>query len=572
MIRFSKVKWKNFLSTGAQFTEVKLDKATTTLIVGENGAGKSTILDAICFCLFNKPFRSINKPQLMNSINGKNLQVELEFSIGSKEYRIVRGIKPGIFEIYVNGTLLNQDAASKDYQKYLEDAILKLNYKSFTQIVILGSASFTPFMQLPLGHRREIIEDILDIQIFTVMNSVLKDKNIEIKSKITDIDTKIEIGKNKVKLQQQYIATLEHDKQRKVDDVQKRILESNQEVSQLTSLVDAERGTKGNLESSIQDSPEKRNRYTEMGTLLRKLTERIKVQESSIQFYHEHDLCPTCSQDLVPDLKHSAITLHTHKLEEVQTAIQTLTEQLNDTETRLNEIAEIETKISEHQGNIIQLNSRIIASQSYIQKLQDELAGDTGDTTNLEDEKRKLKILAKEVVSHADDKTKLNEDKHYLDIASILLKDTGIKTKIIRQYLPVINKLVNKYLQAMDFFCHFELDETFSESIKSRHRDEFSYASFSEGEKQRIDLALLFTWRTIAKMKNCASTNLLLLDEVFDSSLDANGTDYVMNLINTLGEETNVFVISHKGDLLFDKFRSVIKFEKYQNFSRIQGL
>ena len=572
MIRFSKVKWKNFLSTGAHGTEVKLDKATTTLIVGENGAGKSTILDAICFCLFNKPFRSINKPQLMNSINGKNLLVELEFSIGPKNYKIIRGIKPGIFEIYVNDVLLNQDAASKDYQKYLEDGILKLNYKSFTQIVILGSASFTPFMQLPLGHRREIIEDILDIQIFTVMNSVLKDKNIEIKTKITDIDTKIEIGKNKVKLQQQYIGTLENDKQRKVDDVQKRILESNQEVSQLTSLVDAERGTKGNLESSIQDSSEKRNRYTEMGALLRKLTERIKAQESSIQFYHEHDLCPTCSQDLVPDLKHSAIALHTHKLEEVQTAIQTLTEQLNDTETRLNEIAEIETKISEHQGNIIQFNSRIIAAQSYIQKLQDELARDTGDTTNLEDEKRTLKSLAKEVVSHAEDKTKLNEDKHYLDIASVLLKDTGIKTKIIRQYLPVINKLVNKYLQAMDFFCHFELDETFNELIKSRHRDEFSYASFSEGEKQRIDLALLFTWRTIAKMKNCASTNLLLLDEVFDSSLDANGTDYVMNLINTLGEETNVFVISHKGDLLFDKFRSVIKFEKYQNFSRIQGL
>lgn len=572
MIRFSKVKWKNFLSTGAQGTEVKLDKATTTLIVGENGAGKSTILDAICFCLFNKPFRSINKPQLMNSINGKNLLVELEFSIGPKNYKIVRGIKPGIFEIYVNDVLLNQDAASKDYQKYLEDGILKLNYKSFTQIVILGSASFTPFMQLPLGHRREIIEDILDIQIFTVMNSVLKDKATEIKSKITDVDTQIELGKTKVKMQQQYVATLENDKQRKVDDVQKRILESNQEVSQLTSLVDAERGTKGNLESSIQDSSEKRNRYTEMGTLLRKLTERIKVQESSIQFYHEHDLCPTCSQDLVPDLKHSAIALHTHKLEEVQTAIQTLTEQLNDTETRLNEIAEIETKISEHQGNIIQFNSRIIAAQSYIQKLQDELARDTTDTTNLEDEKKKLKVLAKEVVAHADDKTKLNEDKHYLDIASVLLKDTGIKTKIIRQYLPVINKLVNKYLQAMDFFCHFELDETFNESIKSRHRDEFSYASFSEGEKQRIDLALLFTWRTIAKMKNCASTNLLLLDEVFDSSLDANGTDYVMNLINTLGEETNVFVISHKGDLLFDKFRSFIKFEKYQNFSRIQGI
>ena len=569
MIRFKTVRWKNFLSTGGQFTEVKLDKTSTTLIVGENGAGKSTILDAICFCLFNKPFRSINKPQLMNSINGKNLQVEIEFDIGQKEYKIVRGIKPGIFEIHCQGVLLNQDAASKDYQKYLEDNILKLNYKSFTQIVILGSDSFTPFMQLPLGHRREIIEDILDIQIFTVMNSVLKDKVNEIKTKISEIDSAIELGKSKVKIQQQYIGTLEQDKRKKLDDVQKRISETSAEISQLNARVSNEKQEEANLKSSISDATEKRNKRTEMGELLRKLSERIKTQESSIQFYHEHDVCPTCSQGLDTDLKHSAISLHTHKLEEVETAVQTLTEQLQDIETRLDTIAEIEKKISEHTSTIIELNTKIIANQSYIQKLQNEMANQNNDTANIEDEKGKLKLLAKEVVTAAGEKSKLSEDKHYLDIASILLKDTGIKTKIIRQYLPVINKLVNKYLVAMDFFCHFELDETFNETIKSRHRDEFSYASFSEGEKQRIDLALLFTWRTIAKMKNCASTNLLLLDEVFDSSLDANGTDYVMNLINTLGEETNVFVISHKGDLLFDKFRSIIKFEKHQNFSRI---
>ena len=569
MIKFKTVRWKNFLSTGGQFTEVRLDRSTTTLVVGENGAGKSTILDAICFCLFNKPFRSINKPQLMNSINGKNLQVEIEFSIGPKDYKVVRGMKPGIFEIYADGNLLNQDAASKDYQKYLEDGILKLNYKSFTQIVILGSASFTPFMQLPLGHRREIIEDILDIQIFTVMNSVLKDKLTDIKTKITELDTQIEIGKNKVKLQQQYIATLENDKQRKVDDVQKRILETTEEITQLTALVDAEKELENNCKSSISDAKEKRTKRTEMGSLLRKLSERVKTQEAQIQFYHDHDFCPTCNQGLDDGIKGEAIETHTHKIEEVTTAIQTLTEQLNDIEERLTEIDSIEEKISEHQSNIISFNSSIIANQNYVQKLQDELATSNTDTSNLEDEKKKLKVMAKDVVAFADNKTKINEDKHYYDIAGILLKDTGIKTKIIRQYLPVINKLVNKYLQAMDFFCLFELDETFNESIKSRHRDEFSYASFSEGEKQRIDLALLFTWRTIAKMKNCASTNLLLLDEVFDSSLDANGTDYVMNLINTLGDETNVFVISHKGDLLFDKFRSAIKFEKHQNFSRI---
>jgi len=569
MIKFKKIRWKNFLSTGGQFTEVDFTKSSSTLIVGENGAGKSTILDAICFVLFNKPFRNINKPQLMNTINGKLLVVEVEFSIGNKDYRIVRGMKPGIFEIYCNDVLLNQDAASRDYQKYLEESILKLNYKSFTQIVILGSASFTPFMQLSLGNRREIIEDILDIQIFTVMNAVLKDKTTDIKARITEIENDITLGKNKVKLHQQYIATLESDKQKKVEDVQKRILESNAEISQLNAGMLVEQEKETSCKSSISDADEKRNKRTEMGALLRKLSERITNQETSIQFYHDHDVCPTCSQDLDEHLKGSAIELHTHKREEVQSAIEALTLQLEGIETRLNEIDAIEKKISEYTSNIIRYQSKIIASQTYIQKLQADLAVNNNDTANIEDETRKLKNLAKEVVALAGEKSKLSEDKHYLDIASVLLKDTGIKTKIIRQYLPAINKLVNKYLVAMDFFVHFELDESFNEVIKSRHRDEFSYASFSEGEKQRIDLALLFTWRTIAKMKNSASTNLLLLDEVFDSSLDTNGTDYVMNLLNTIGEETNVFVISHKGDQLLDKFKSVIKFRKYQNFSRI---
>lgn len=571
MIKFKTIKWKNFLSTGAQFTEIALDKSITTLIVGENGAGKSTILDALCFVLFNKPFRNINKPQLMNSINGKQLVVECEFSIGPKNYKIVRGMKPGVFEIYVNNVLLNQDAAAKDYQRYLEDNILKLNYKSFTQIVILGSASFTPFMQLPLGHRREIIEDILDIQIFTTMNALLKDKALELKNKIMNAESEIEVGKSKVKIQQQYIATLEQDKQKRVDDVQKRILETSAEVSQLTASVNAEKDAENLLKSSISDAKEKRTKRAEMGTLLRKLSERIKSQEAHIQFYHDNDTCPTCSQHLDESVKDTAVKTHTCKIEEVNAAIQTLTDQLEAIEQRLEEIDSIEEKISEHQSLVIEYNTRIIASQNYIQKLQADLATTNTNTADLIEEKTKLKLLAKEVVGLADAKAKLSEEKQYQEIASILLKDTGIKTKIIKQYLPVINKLVNKYLVAMDFFCHFELDETFNETIKSRHRDDFSYASFSEGEKQRIDLALVFTWRTIAKMKNCASTNLLLLDEVFDSSLDVNGMDYVMNLINTLGDETNVFVISHKGDQLFDKFRSVIKFEKVQNFSRIQG-
>lgn len=568
MIKFKIIRWKNFLSTGAQFTEVFLDRSPTTLIVGENGAGKSTVLDAMCFTLFGKPFRAINKPQLVNSINEKNLVAEVEFSIGTKEYKIVRGAKPNIFEIYLNDVMLNQDAAARDYQKYLEEQVLKLNYKSFTQIVILGSASFTPFMQLPTAHRREVIEDLLDINIFTTMNTVLKDKAGEVKSKIVEADNKIDLGKSKVKLQQDYIKTLEEDKQKKVEDVQKRILEANAEISQLSSSVKAEREQEDSHKSSISDASEKRNARQEMGSLLRKLSERIKTQEKSIEFYNDHDVCPTCSQDLDSAFKDTAKKSHTHKIEEIEGAVQTLSDQLQAVGNRLEEIDAIEEKISQHKSNIITLNTKIIANQQYIQKLNAELDSESTERGNIDEEKAALKSIAKEVMEYAGQKNTLVEERHYLEIAGLLLKDTGIKTTIIKQYLPIINKLVNKYLQAMDFFVTFELDEAFNEKIKSRHRDEFSYASFSEGEKAKIDLALLFTWRTIAKMKNSTSTNLLMLDEVFDGSLDINGTDFVMTILNTLGDDSNVFIISHK-DALFDKFRAVIKFEKYQDFSRI---
>ena len=572
MIKFKTIRWKNFLSTGAQFTEVGLDKSTTTLVVGENGAGKSTILDALCFVLFNKPFRSINKPQLLNTINAKNLLVELEFNIGPKEYKIVRGIKPGIFEIHVQNVLLNQDAAAKDYQKYLEDTILKLNYKSFTQIVILGSASFTPFMQLPLGHRREIIEDILDIQIFTVMNSVLKNKQTEIKNSILDIDSKVEFGKSKVKLQQDYIKNLEDDIQKRAKDTTVLIETANTAITGFTTEINTLKSQVDGLKLTILDDDETKKKEKQILKVLDKLKEKSKKVNSDITFYLNHDDCPTCNQNLSEDFKDKTITEHKHKSSEVADAIHDLENQIKDVDLRLEQIDIVKTKIAELNESIINFSSSLIAEQNYIKKLAKEIQDGATNTTNIDEEKTKLKALAKDVILLSEEKGKQTEEKHYFEIAGILLKDTGIKTKIIRQYLPIINKLVNKYLVAMDFFCHFELDETFNETIKSRHRDEFSYASFSEGEKQRIDLALLFTWRTIAKMKNCASTNLLLLDEVFDSSLDANGTDYVMNLINTLGDETNVFVISHKGDLLFDKFRSVIKFEKHQNFSIIQGI
>ena len=569
MIKFQKISWKNFLSTGNQPTEILLNRSTSTLIVGENGAGKSTILDAICFALFNKAFRNISKPQLLNSINQKQLIVELEFSIGRKEYRIVRGHKPAVFEIYLDGNFLNQEADSRDYQKFLEESILKLNYKSFTQIVILGSASFTPFMQLPPSHRREIIEDLLDIRIFTSMNQILKDRQSQLKDAIRQIDSEIEVHKERVRIQDEYIKTLEVDRQNRSREIQDSIDVTAAEIKTAVHQVINIESVVHKLRSQIADEDTQIDKARKLADLQRKMTEKIGKAQTEIAFYHDNDNCPTCQQGLPHELKTDAIAAQNAKMTEIQEALTALSNNITAVQQRLDVIHGISNQISTHNQDIIAHNNGIIAGQKYIQKLQTELATHTETTENIDEEKGKLRGLAREVVIKTQEKTALNEEKYYQEIASSLLKDTGIKTKVIRQYLPAINKLVNKYLHAMDFFVSFELDEAFNETIKSRHRDDFSYASFSEGEKQRIDLALLFTWRTIAKMKNSAATNLLLLDEVFDSSLDNNGTEYLMNVLNTLGEDTNVFVISHKGDQLFDKFRSVVKFEKYQNFSRI---
>lgn len=569
MIVFKTIRYKNFLSTGNAFTEINFDKAKTTLIVGENGSGKSTILDALCFGLFGKAFRNVNKPQLVSSINLKNCRVEVEFSIGRREYKVVRGIKPTVFEIYQDNDLLNQDAASKDYQKELEEKILKLNYKSFTQIVILGSASFTPFMQLPQGHRREIIEDILDIQIFSTMNTILKTRIASIKSEITLLENQITLGKQSVKLQKEYIAKLEKDIEKKLVDNQNEIDRAQRDLANTSVLVTELHTECNTLKDTVKDEKSLVERRVELNTLMKTLSDRIKRANESIVFYEEHDNCPTCSQTISGDLKNVAIEKHTHKIEEIESAIGQLSEKIIALEEKIDEITEIKQKISDLQITIIEHNSDIISKQALIKKLTDDSDKDAIDSQELEKAREELKELARGVLEVVENKSALSQDFYYMEAAATLLKDTGIKTKIIKQYIPVINKLVNKYLTAMDFFVSFELDEAFNESIKSRHRDDFTYASFSEGEKQRIDLALLFTWRAIAKMKNSVSTNLLLLDEVFDSSLDANGTDYVMNLLDTLDDDTHVFVISHKGDQLFDKFKNVLRVEKYQNFSRV---
>ena len=569
MINFNTIRWKNMLSTGNQFTEIKLDRSPSTLIVGENGGGKSTMLDALCFALFNKPFRNINKPQLINSINKKNLLVEIEFQTGRKSYKIVRGIKPNVFEIYADGELINQDAAARDYQKYLEESILKMNYKSFTQIVILGSASFTPFMQLPAFTRREIIEDILDIQIFTTMNSVLKDKLVEIKDKLQLADSRLEILKQKATLQKEYVDTLESNKEKRSDEIQSRIEEGERQIESLTNLtkeLEVEKVSVEETQSSLGDLATKQKKLESFKT---KFSTQLRDLKKEVSFYEETDECPTCQQGIAHDHKETIVSSRQEKMQELSSGMDKLQEEFTKLEELIAENEVLSEQISGLNSEIITHNNEIIVQQRLIQALNLELNDITTKTADIDGEKDKLKAFAKDVLAQNSEKANLNEEKHYMDAVSTLLKDTGIKTKIIRQYLPVINKLVNKYLTAMDFFVQFNLDEKFDETIKSRHRDDFSYASFSEGEKQRIDLALLFTWRTIAKMKNSVATNLLILDEVFDSSLDNNGTDYVMALLDTLGEETNTFVISHKGDQLFDKFRSLIKFEKKNNYSEM---
>jgi len=557
MIHFKNIKWKNFLSTGNAWTEIDLDKSPSTLIVGENGSGKSTLLDALTFALFNKPFRNVSKPQLINTINNKNCRVEINFQIGSKNYCIKRGLQPRVFDIEINGDKLDKNANIRDFQKYLEENILKLNYKSFTQIVMLGSASFTPFMQLHLGARREIIEDILDISIFTSMNSVLKTKLVQLENDKRILEGEIEVAKQKANIQEQYIQTLEDDKSSKISVIQQSIKEADEQITVSTATKNALDEEKAGL----HDPSHKKQQLEQYRT---KFESQIQKHRRDLDFFHNTDECPTCQQGIEHDHKEIMTQRDENKISELESALIELDTQYSEVEQLVKQALELDEKIME-------TNNEMITQQRIIQRLQLELSDTQTKTGNITDEKDKLKKLAKKTLGKVQDKTTLTENEHYYDVAKSMLQDTGIKTKIIKAYLPIINKLVNKYLQAMDFFVQFDLDETFKETIKSRHRDKFSYASFSEGEKQRIDLALVFTWRTIAKMKNSASTNILLLDEVFDSSLDNQGTDYVMSLLNTIGDDTNVFVISHKGDQLFDKFRSVIRFEKRQNYSVLEN-
>lgn len=564
MITFNKIRFKNFISVGNNWIEIDLSNTARTLIVGHNGAGKSTVLDAICFALFNKAFRNINKPELVNSIIQKDMMVEVEFTTNKKEYKIRRGIKPNIFEVFVDDVLLNQPGDSRDYQEYLEKIILRMNFKSFTQIVILGSANFTPFMQLPLASRRAIIEDLLDIQVFSVMSSLLKEKASRNKENLSLVENQIEITTAKINLQNKHIEELKKNNDGLVKDVNNKILELTETIHRLD--------TENNIllsenEIVLKDNSSKlRKKILEVVKLKTKAEVKEKNIAKETKFYSDNDVCPTCSQDIDHKFKEKIVKKNKEASEKVENLLSELEKTHKVLLDELSIITEQELEIAKKQ-NTISSNQRMIKNH---QKFIDELKSDIVKLSKKKEQIKKDDTLDLEFSSLTDSKTALFEEREYLSTSAVLLKDGGIKTKIIKQYIPVMNKLINHYLSQMEFFVKFEFDENFNEVIKDRTVDERSYSSFSQGEKTRIDLALLFTWRSISKIRNSTSTNIILFDEILDGPLDNSGIDDYIKILEQMTKENNIFIISHKVDQLIEKFPKVIKFEKVKGFSRVK--
>ena len=571
MIHFKSCKWQNFLSTGNDPIEIQLDRTPSTLIVGQNGAGKSTLLDALSFGLFGKSHRDIGKTQLINSINGKKALVEVEFTIGSSDFKIIRGIKPNRFEIWQNGNQINQASNMRDFQKFLETNILKLNHKSFHQVVVLGSSSFIPFMQLPAWSRRAVIEDLLDINIFSKMNTLLKERNVKIKEQLTDINHQIDLYNTKIDAQSKYIKNLEALNQDQIEGKRDSIRAHKDEI---TNIFNESQELGKNLSALITEEEKNHKqqleRMSEVKSLDNELNNKIKSLVRDARFYEDNDHCPSCDQDITQEIKDDKISKIKINAADVQSEMEKLRKEIRITEKEGQEISNHLNELRQRQQRINSNNEKIALLQKEIDKIQKEintLSSQTGDSGKA---KRELSKLRKGKESATERKLEYVEERTYNEVIGEMLKDTGIKTKVIKQYLPVMNRLINQYLQILDFFVSFHLNENFNETIRSRHRDSFNYASFSEGEKQRIDLSLLFTWRQIAKLKNSAATNLLILDETFDSSLDHDGIENLTKILNTLEDGTNVFIISHKGDILENKFRSKIEFFKQKNFSKIR--
>ena len=568
MILFKTIKWKNFLSTGQQFTEVDFTLNSTNLIVGTNGAGKSTILDALTFSLFGRPFRKINKPQLINTVNEKDCIVEVEFTIGTTEWKVVRGIKPNIFEIHRNGEVLDQASASVDQQKWLEQTVLKMNYKSFTQIVILGSSTFVPFMQLPAAHRREVIEDLLDIKIFSSMNTVIKEKIRQIREEVKTLELKKESLFDKVEMQRNFIEELENRGNAKINDNQKKIVNLDTEV-------DIYMRENSSLEESIFKYIKEQEEVTgaadklrKLGNLKGKISQKVLTITTEHKFFTENTVCPTCTQEIDETFRLHRITDAQNKAKELQSGYQELEETIKSEEERERQFNILSKEITKLTHEVSQNNTKISGCQRQIRDFESEIQTLTNQLKNKNTEHEKLESFRETLQKTYDELAVKKDSINYYDFAYGLLKDGGVKSKIIKKYLPLINQQVNRYLQMMDFYINFTLDEEFNETVQSPIHEDFSYASFSEGEKMRIDLALLFTWREVAGFKNSVNTNLLILDEVFDSSLDGFGTEEFLKIIKYTIKDANIFVISHKTGL-DDKFDNVIKFEKVKGFSRI---
>jgi len=568
MIIFKKLRYKNFLSSGDNFTQIDLNKNKTTLVVGTNGAGKSTMLDALSFALFGKPHRNINKPQLVNSINGRQCLVEAEFDIGKAQFKVVRGIKPNTFEIWKNGTMINQSSHSKEYQKILEQNILKLNHKSFHQVVVLGSSSFIPFMQLSAWVRREVIEDLLDINVFSKMNVLLREKTNTLKEKLKEIEHQQEITKTKISTQLKYIADITA-----LTEENKKQYESKIHASQ--SVIDELQAKNSELSIGLDESVSEAEQRLgllsdrKQGLLLRGQDRQSTIRDLSkrITFFEENETCPVCDQAISDGHKHEILLSTQADRDRWKAEIKQIGEEGQGVESEISEQTSLLSTLRDRVHQLAANSQEISRIQKDIRSYQEHIEKEV--SVDLKKANADLRIYNDDKTSLLEEKLKLSEQFNYNTVISEMLKDTGIKTKIIKQYLPVMNNLVNKYLQVLDFFVHFNLDESFNETIRSRHRDEFTYPSFSEGEKQRIDLALLFTWRQIAKMKNSVATNLLILDETFDSSLDHEGIENLLKILHTLDDDTNVFVISHKGEVLDGKFNTKIEFKKEKNFSKM---